>query len=287
MKKLLLSLLLITFIFPKKSISQNNDNAALFGALAGAAAVAAAVEAKKEVLEAYASNIILSELPHYKEFRLKLIGWGDGGKRLSDNGQSMLFPFALTELENTLETDNRKLLLLFATPGWVNEYGLDMTKISWELWSASKWNRLLSVFSELNSPTNIPIVSNLIPKYKKSNIGIKPSRFKNMKKKKDEIYIMNKTDNLGYIYAKDLEEPSINISELQFTKEGWKYKRKIIYPFYSLDGDDYLVSEFSETLRVFSNEKALGVFLKNEKNQMLMQYQIVNKIHTFINSLPE
>ena len=40
MKKLILFLLLITFIFPKKSISQDNDNAALFGALAGAAAVA-------------------------------------------------------------------------------------------------------------------------------------------------------------------------------------------------------------------------------------------------------
>ena len=40
MKKLILFLLLITFIFPKKSISQDNDNSALFGALAGAAAVA-------------------------------------------------------------------------------------------------------------------------------------------------------------------------------------------------------------------------------------------------------
>lgn len=287
MRKIILFLLLITFIFPKKSISQNNDNAALFGALAGVAAVAAAVEANKETLESFASNYVLSELPNYKEFRLKVIGWGGGGKRLSDNGRVLLFPFALTELENTLETSNRKLLLLFATPGWMNEYGVDITKFRWELWDASKWNRLLSVFSNLNSPSNVPIVSNLIPKYDKSNTGIKTSIFKNMKKGKDDLYIMNKRDNLYYSYYRDLDKPSINISELYFTKAGWKHKKKIIYPFYSLDGDDYLVNDFSETLRVFSNEKALGIFLKNEKNQMLLQYQIVNKIHIFINSLPE
>ena len=151
-------LLIFNFIIPKHSYAQDNDG--LWGALAaGAIAGAIAIEDNKEYLESLASNIIFSNYPEYNEFRIKTLGWGDGAKRLSDKGKVNLYPFALTKLKNTLPTENRKLLLLFASPGWINEYGLDYTKLRWELWSLEDWNKCMSYFTELNSPINIPIVA--------------------------------------------------------------------------------------------------------------------------------
>jgi hypothetical protein len=279
-----LTLLLIsTILLPKIAMSQDND--ALWGALALGAAAAIAIEDNQEMLEAVASNYMFSNYPEYNEFRLKTIGWGDGGKRMSDKGSMRLYPFAVTELENNIVTENRKLLLLFASPGWVNEFGLDYTKLSWELWSVEDWNKLLSIFSELNSPNNIQIESNLIPVFKKNGSkGLTSSQLKSRETLSGSIVISD-SKNLFYEYIKDENRSSESISKLKFTKEGWKLKNKLIYPFYNLNGDDYLINDYSESLRVFSNEDALGLFLKKEKDQMLVKFSVINKIHQFINNI--
>ena len=74
---------------------------------------------------------------------------------------------------------------------------------------------------------------------------------------------------------------------MKFTKTGWKSKNKLIYPFYNLKGDDYIVKDYSESLRIFSNEDALGLFLKKEQDQMLVKFSIINKIHSFMNNKKE
>jgi hypothetical protein len=262
-------------------MSQDND--ALWGALAIGAAAAIAIEDNKEMLEAVASNYIFANHPEYDEFRLKTIGWGDGGKRISDKGMMRLYPFAVTKLENNIETENRKLLLLFASPGWVNEFGLDYTKLSWELWTVEEWNKLLSIFSDLNSPFIMPNDSNLIPVFEKKGKGYTSSQLNSLEKNFGSIFISDSKD-LFYEYIKDENNSSESIKNLKFTKEGWKFKNKIIYPFYNLKGDDYIINDYSESLRVFSNEDALGLFLKKEKDQMLVRFTIINKIHQFLNN---
>lgn len=276
-------LLILTILLPKIAMSQDND--ALWGALALGAAAAIAIEDNQEMLEAVASNHMFSNYPEYDEFRLKTIGWGDGGKRMSDKGSMRLYPFAVTQLENNRVTENRKLLLLFASPGWVNEFGLDYTKLSWELWSVEDWNKLLSIFSELNSPNNMQIESNLIPVFKKNGgKGMTSSQLKSRETLSGSIVILD-SKNLFHEYIKDENNSSESISKLKFTKEGWKLKNRLIYPFYNLKGDDYLINDYSESLRVFSNEDALGLFLKKEKDQMLVKFSIINKIHQFINNI--
>ena len=47
---------------------------------------------------------------------------------------------------------------------------------------------------------------------------------------------------------------------------------------------DYIINDYSESLRVFSNEDALGLFLKKEQDQMLVRFSIINKIHQFVNN---
>jgi len=278
---LLTPLFILTIFLPKNVMSQDND--ALWGALAIGAAAAIAIEDNKEMLEAVASNYIFANHPEYDEFRLKTIGWGDGGKRISDKGMMRLYPFAVTKLENNIETENRKLLLLFASPGWVNKFGLDYTKLSWELWTVEEWNKLLSIFSDLNSPFIMPNDSNLIPVFEKKGKGYTSSQLNSLEKNFGSIFISDSKD-LFYEYIKDENNSSESIRNLKFTKEGWKLKNKIIYPFYNLKGDDYIINDYSESLRVFSNEDALGLFLKKEKDQMLVRFTIINKIHQFLNN---
>jgi len=278
---LLTPLFILTIFLPKNAMSQDND--ALWGALALGAAAAIAIEDNKEMLEAVASNYIFANHPEYDEFRLKTIGWGDGGKRISDKGMMRLYPFAVTKLENNIETENRKLLLLFASPGWVNEFGLDYTKLSWELWTVEEWNKLLSIFSDLNSPFNMPSESNLIPVFKKKGKGYTSSQLNSIEKNSGSIFISDSKD-LFYEYIQDENNSSESIRNLKFTKEGWKLNNKLIYPFYNLKGDDYIINDYSESLRVFSNEDALGLFLKKEQDQMLVRFTIINKIHQFVNN---
>ena len=278
---LLTPLFILTIFLPKNVMSQDND--ALWGALAIGAAAAIAIEDNKEMLEAVASNYIFANHPEYDEFRLKTIGWGDGGKRISDKGMMRLYPFAVTKLENNIETENRKLLLLFASPGWVNKFGLDYTKLSWELWTVEEWNKLLSIFSDLNSPFIMPNDSNLIPVFEKKGKGYTSSQLNSLEKNFGSIFISDSKD-LFYEYIKDENNSSESIRNLKFTKEGWKLKNKIIYPFYNLKGDDYIINDYSESLRVFSNEDALGLFLKKEQDQMLVRFTIINKIHQFLNN---
>ena len=278
---LLTPLFILTIFLPKHAMSQDND--ALWGALALGAAAAIAIEDNKEMLEAVASNYIFANHPEYDEFRLKTIGWGDGAKRISDKGMMRLYPFAVTKLENNIETENRKLLLLFASPGWVNEFGLDYTKLSWELWTVEEWNKLLSIFSDLNSPFNMPSESNLIPVFKKKGKGYTSSQLNSIEKNSGSIFISDSKD-LFYEYIQDENNSSESIRNLKFTKEGWKLNNKLIYPFYNLKGDDYIINDYSESLRVFSNEDALGLFLKKEQDQMLVRFTIINKIHQFVNN---
>lgn len=179
---------------------------------------------------------------------------------------------------------------MFASPGWVNEYGLDYTKLSWELWNVQDWNKLLSIFSELNSPINMPIESNVIPVFRKLNSGRNSIPLLSSKENNSErIFISGpvkkgSSRDLFYEYIQDEKEATESISKLKFTKEGWKLKNKLIYPFYNLKGDDYIINDYSESLRVFSNEDALGLFLKKEKDQMLVKFSIINKMHKFINN---
>ena len=280
---LLTPLFILTIFLPKNAMSQDND--ALWGALALGAAAVIAIEDNKEMLEAVASNYIFANHPEYDEFRLKTIGWGDGGKRISDKGMMRLYPFSVTELENNIETENRKLLLLFASPGWVNEFGLDYTKLSWELWTVEEWNKLLSIFSDLNSPINMPSDSNLIPLFKKKGKGLTSSQLNSIEVDSGSIFILGSgSKDLFYEYIQDENNSSESIGNLKFTKAGWKLKNKLVYPFYNLKGDDYIINDYSESLRVFSNEDALGLFLKKEQDQMLVRFSIINKIHQFVNN---
>ena len=115
-------------------------NDAFAAALIGAALVASAVEEHKESLEQLATDIIISEYSDINEFRLKVIGLGGGGEAWSSDGKLSFVPLGLTIMKDGQLTDDKKLIVLLLSRGWVNEYGLDYTKITSELWEKEDWN---------------------------------------------------------------------------------------------------------------------------------------------------
>ena len=103
MKKLLLILMIITIIFnPIKSYSQSDNDAAILAGAATVLSIYAAIEQQKEMLEQQALNYLLSSHPEYTNFRLKVIGLGQGGQKLSDNSNSYIKSFHKDHVANLI-----------------------------------------------------------------------------------------------------------------------------------------------------------------------------------------
>tara|TARA_Y100000385_G_C12921369_1_gene562719 strand:+ start:65 stop:913 length:849 start_codon:yes stop_codon:yes gene_type:complete len=274
MKKLIYTILVITFILPKQSIAQNDD--AWGAALLTGVGILVAIEKNKEVLENLAANYVMENYSQYKEFNLKVIGIGGGGKKMSGEGTVSLVPFSFTELKNGETTDNRKIILLFASRGWMNKFGVDYTKLRWEMWDAEKWNKLISIYSQLNSPIKTNITNGLFPEYIKKRT---PTNSKSINSK--AITIKRPEKYVTYELNPTLKYNSIE--DVNIASNGLRLNKNIVFPFYSLDGDDYLVTDFNSEMKIFANENSLGIFLNETFDSILISRILLNKVHNFIN----
>jgi hypothetical protein len=279
MKKLIYTFLVITFILPKQSIAQNDDDWG--AALLTGVGILVAIEKNKEVLENLAANYVMENYSQYKEFNLQVIGIGGGGKKMSGEGTVSLVPFSFTELKEGESTDNRKIILLFASRGWMNKFGVDYTKLRWELWDAQKWNSLISKYSQLNSPIKYNIEDNLFPEYIETRTS---TRSVNNKSSLDSTTISIKQSEITFINYKRSNDLKFNsIKDVSISSNGLKLNNKIVFPFYNLDGDDYLVTDFNKEMKIFANENSLGIFLTETYDSILISRILLNKVHSFIN----
>lgn len=64
--------------------------------------------------------------------------------------------------------------------------------------------------------------------------------------------------------------------------KGIKAKGKSDIPFFKLEGDMYLVADYSSEMKLIYNEKTLGIFLKNTGNLVQMRRDAVINIHEFL-----
>ena len=113
-----------------------------------------------------------------------------------------------------------------------------------------------------------------------------PVYLKTKEKKIDSEFVFLGDAEFPVFYAKreinGLE--SIDIRILEFTKNGLRYEGDIIFPFYSLNRDDYLVSEYESNKKVLYNENSLGFFDSNFEESVFLKRSFVNRIHQFINN---
>lgn len=63
--------------------------------------------------------------------------------------------------------------------------------------------------------------------------------------------------------------------------KGVKLKNKLIIPFYKLEGDMYLVTDYSPEMKFVYNEKSLGIFLKETMDLVQIGRGNIINIHNF------
>jgi hypothetical protein len=63
--------------------------------------------------------------------------------------------------------------------------------------------------------------------------------------------------------------------------KGIRVKNKIEVPFYKLEGDMYLVTDYSSKMKFIYNEKSLGIFLKETGNLVQIRRSTILEIHEF------
>ena len=63
--------------------------------------------------------------------------------------------------------------------------------------------------------------------------------------------------------------------------KGVKVRGKLAIPFYKLTGDMYVVSDYSENMKLVYNERSLGIFLKKTRDLVQMGRGDIIEIHDF------
>ncbi|MEC7772616.1 MAG: hypothetical protein VX798_15645 [Bacteroidota bacterium] len=139
---------------PNQSKAQN-DGAAIaagVGALALIGAGVAAVEQMKERAELTATQWVLSNHPEMTSFSLKTIDFD--GKKVKDMSSATLISFKIQEFEPKEDSvlDGQKFVLLgFTSHGWINEYGIDFSKVKWFMLDKTEWTKMMTAYVEVAS----------------------------------------------------------------------------------------------------------------------------------------
>tara|TARA_Y100000766_G_C18775534_1_gene540554 strand:+ start:27 stop:905 length:879 start_codon:yes stop_codon:yes gene_type:complete len=287
MKKYFISLLITSLLFSNFSKAQNDGAAAAAaaGALLAGFSIWKAIDDYQEYFENTAANFIITNHPEYDQFRVKVFKLSS--KKRSDMGGMNVVPFSFVELKEGQPTNNKKILLMFSGSKKWNDFGVIYKEFSFKWLEINEWNKILSAYSQLNSPVTQSINNNLVPvynKYKSISNSSKSSQSTSFVKNTYDIVIKRLTKTNYYNFYKD---SLISISELNISSYGLKKDGKIIYPFYNLKGDDYLVADFSKDYKLIANERSMGLYLKNHYESILIQRRLMNKIHAFLNNLKE
>jgi hypothetical protein len=67
----------------------------------------------------------------------------------------------------------------------------------------------------------------------------------------------------------------------KIVNKGVKKKGKLVIPFYKLSGDLYVVTDYSNDIKLIYNERSLGLFLKKTRDLVQIRRGNIIKIHDF------
>jgi len=236
MKKAILFIIIITYLFPKLSNAQNDGAAvaAVAGGLLAIGAGIAAIEQMKEQAELTATQWVLSNHSELNSFSLKTLDFD--GKKLKDMSSASVISFKIQEFipSDKPELDGKKQVLFgFTSHGWINEYGIDFNKVKWYIIDEAEWIKMMIAYIKVSSE-------------QKNETTIK------------EVLVNGKVVNNGV-----------------------KVKSKLEIPFFKLEGDMYLVTDYSSEMKLIYNERSLGIFLKETKDLVQIGRGDVINIHEF------
>ncbi|MGJ8735322.1 hypothetical protein [Zobellia laminariae] len=177
MKNLTMLLIVLLLSFPKYSNAQNDGAvvAGAVGALVAIGASVAAVEQMKERAELTATEWLLANNPRMTSFSLKTLDFD--GKKLKDMSSASLITFKIQEfmpMDQPELNGIKQVLLGFTSHGWINEYGIDFTKVQWFLIDRTEWVKMMVAYVKTASDEkNENKVEGLLTQGKILNRGIK------------------------------------------------------------------------------------------------------------------
>jgi len=99
----------------------------------------------------------------------------------------------------------------------------------------------------------------------------------------DEVEWMNMMTSYVKVASNVKDEKNIKeiLREGTIVNKGVKTKSKLTIPFFELSGDMYVVSDYSEDMKLVYNERSLGIFLKETKDLVQIGRSEIIKIHEF------
>ena len=91
---------------------------------------------------------------------------------------------------------------------------------------------------------------------------------------------------VSYVKVASESKDDTSIRELlpkaQIEKKGVKIDKKIVIPFYKINGDSYFISDYSDKMKIVYNEKSLGIFLKETKVLVQLSRRSLRDVHDFL-----
>ncbi|WP_088340069.1 hypothetical protein [Robiginitalea sediminis] len=235
MKKALIVLTVILYLVPQNTKAQ--DDAAAIAAVAGGVLAigvgVAAVEQMKEQAELRATEWLLINHPEFTKFSLKTLDFD--GKKVKDMSATSLITWKIQEFD--IDDDEPVLgkkwvLFGFTSFGWINEYGIDFSKVRWFLIDSEEWMKMMIAYTKVASgQANENLIRESLLTGKVVNRGVKSKNA-------------------------DID-------------------------FYKIDGDMYLVTDYSPEMRFIYNERSLGIYLNETMNLIQIGRGDLIKIHEF------
>lgn len=241
MKKISLILITIALLIPKQVKSQNGA-ANIVAAVATAGAIAGIIlssEEMKERAELTATQWLLANHPEFSSFNLSTFDFN--GKKGKDMSSVSVISFKIQEFTPKIDTvlDGKKYVLFcFSSYGWINEQGIDFSKVNWYLIDSNEWLNMMVAYTKVAS------------------------------EEKDEKILKEK------LSAGIIDNKGIRVKE--------KYTSKMAIPFYKLDGDSYLVTDYSSEMKFIYNEKSLCIFLKKTGDLVQIRKQTIIETQEFL-----
>lgn len=274
-------LLVLLTLSMSLTAQKNQGNAAVAGAaVAGALAIGAAAFEMNQIIEMWeltATEYVLETNPEATEFTLKLNRPFVGSIKWSDVSNISILSFNIKySVFDEFKRAKREVLLMFMDDGYMTEYGINVTKVTWKVINRDEWNNMLDAYVQL--ATGIDVID-----FGQAYIH-EPVRKKNYDKTNpNHIYTVNRDMDTNY-FEKTKQFLSL-ANGISFDNsglyDGSGYHK--IAAFNRISGDAYLINDFSDQFKIVYNERSLGLFIKETNKLVQLRRSVLNEITSFIN----
>lgn len=154
MRKTLTLLIVLLYLAPE-NVKAQNDGAVVAGAVLAIGAGIAAIKQMEERAELVATQWILSNNPELTSFSLKTLSFD--GKKLKDMSATSVITYKIQEFnpsDKPILNGRKQILFGFTSQGWINEYGIDFSKIKWFLFDRDEWMNMMTSYVKVASKEN-------------------------------------------------------------------------------------------------------------------------------------